>query len=140
MRTDQADAELGRIAEDARDSLPVFFRHVTRASEGEHSFCVKYPFAADNNSGVATEQLWLSGIHFKNGQYYGVLANTPRYISGIQKGDTVSFDTEAVSDWLYVRDGAIIGGLSIRHLLEKIPEHERGAGDRELLRLIAYGE
>ena len=145
MRVEQNDREMQRIAEDARNTLPGFFRHLNtagaahtsaRTSAGESGFCVKYPFAADDDSGVDTEQVWLTNIQFKNGVYYGVLANAPRYLRGRKRGDRVIFDTGAITDWMYIRDGKIIGGYSIERLLEQIPEDQRSDEERKLLRMF----
>jgi len=136
MQADQTDEKIAQIAEDARNTLPGFFRQLTRANSKEEHFCIKYPFKADNDSGVDMEQVWLTGIHFKNGIYYGFIASAPQHLSGMKKGDKVIFDTDTITDWMYVRGGRIIGGDSIKYLLEKKPEDQRSDGERELLRML----
>jgi len=130
----RADAELQKIAENARSTLPSFFRHLAMPGPDVHSFCIKHPFISDN--GTVSEQLWLTGIHFKNGAYFGTLANAPRHLSKMKKGDTVSFSTDLITDWMYVREGKIIGGYSIKYLLEKIPEEQRSEEQRGLLQMF----
>jgi uncharacterized protein YegJ (DUF2314 family) len=134
MQMEQEDEEILQIAEDARDTLPGFFRHLIRPGTGEKQFCVKYPFAMDNNSGM--EQVWLTGIYFKNGKYHGVLANSPRQLSSIKKGDTVTFEADSITDWMYVRGDKIIGGYSIKYLLEKIPVNQRNDREHKLLQMF----
>jgi uncharacterized protein YegJ (DUF2314 family) len=136
IQADRNDKHIVQIAEDARNTLPGFFRQLTRADTREDHFCIKYPFTADDGSGVNTEQVWLTGIHFKNGIYYGFLASAPRHLSGMKKGDKVMFDTDTITDWMYVHSGRIIGGDSIKYLLEKIPENQRSDEERELLRKL----
>jgi len=135
MQVYQDDMVITRIAEDARNTLPVFFRYLTRAGEGKDCY-VKYPLLADEDSGVDHEQIWLTNIQFNNGRYFGVLTNAPRHLAGRKKGDRVIFDIDAITDWMYVRDGKIIGGESIKYLLGKIPEYQRSDQDRELLRML----
>ena len=135
-RAEQSDEELIRIGEDARRTLPIFFRYLTRPEAGMDNFYVKYPFKADEDSGLAMEQVWLTGIHFKNGEYYGILTNTPLHLDEIKKGDTVTFDIDEVTDWMYVLDGKIAGGRSIKYLLEKIPESRRGDDQRKILQMF----
>jgi uncharacterized protein YegJ (DUF2314 family) len=135
MQADQFDEEILQISEEARNTLPGFFRQLTRGGGAEH-FCVKYPFTADKGSGVNTEQVWLAGISFKNGVYYGILANTPQYLDGLKKGDKVSFSMDEITDWMYVRGGKIVGGDSIKYLLEKTPEYRRSDGERAFLRMF----
>jgi uncharacterized protein YegJ (DUF2314 family) len=136
MQADQTDEKLAQIAEDARNTLPGFFRQLTRADVKEEHFCIKYPFKADEDSGINMEQVWLTGIHFKNGIYYGFLASAPQHLSGMKKGDKVMFDTDTITDWMYVRGGRIIGGDSIKYLLKKTPEDQRSDEERELLRML----
>ena len=134
VQLDRADAELQRIAENARSTLPSFFRHLARPGADVHSFCIKYPFISDD--GIVSEQLWLTGIRFKNGEYSGTLANAPRHLSKMKKGDTVSFSTDSITDWMYIREGKIIGGYSIKYLLEKTPEEQRSEEQRRLLQMF----
>ena len=131
----QDDAEITRIAEDARNTLSVFFRFLNRAGGGKDCY-VKYPFMADEDSGIDKEQVWLTNIQFSNGKYFGVLTGSPRHLSGMKRGDRVIFDMEAITDWMYVRGGRIIGGESIKYLLGKIPEEQRNDRERELLRML----
>jgi len=132
-QAEQSDAELTRIAENARRTLPIFFRHLTGAGPGEDAFYVKYPFPADDGSGFGSEQVWLGGIHYKNGTYYGILAVEPEHLGGMKKGDTAAFNADSITDWMYVRDGEIVGGGSIKYLLEKIPEERRSEEQIKIL-------
>jgi uncharacterized protein YegJ (DUF2314 family) len=138
-RVYQDDMDIARIAEDARNTLPVFFRYLTTSGAGANAgkdCYVKYPFLADEDSGVDKEQVWLTGIQFSNGKYFGVLVNAPRHLSGMKRGDRVIFDMDTITDWMYIRGGKITGGESIKYLLEKIPEDRRSDRERELLRML----
>jgi uncharacterized protein YegJ (DUF2314 family) len=131
------DPELARIAEDARDTLPVFFRRLQRPRSGDGNFRIKYALKADPRSGFGREQVWLSDIRFQDGRYSGMLANTPYYVPGLSRGDWVTIDTEEITDWMFTREGKITGGRSIRFLLEQIPEHERDEEQRRVLEMFA---
>ena len=136
VTVDRGDTEILRIAREARAGLSVFFRHLTGPGEGEGGFSVKYPFTTDSDSGVDLEQMWLTGIRFRNNRYYGKLADTPIHVSGMKKGDTVTFIPDNITDWMYVKNGEIIGGRSIKYLLEQIPENRRTEGQKKLLQII----
>ena len=129
--------ELLRITREAQAGLSFFFRLLTAAEDGEGGFCVKYPFTSDSG-GVDSEQMWLTGIRFRNNRYYGKLANTPVHVSGMKKGDTVSFIPDNITDWMYVKNGEIIGGRSIKYLLEQIPEKERTERQNRLLEMFDH--
>jgi uncharacterized protein YegJ (DUF2314 family) len=129
---ERSDEEITRIAENARRALPIFFRNLARPEKGADNFFVKYPLSADDGA----EQVWLGGIHVKDGVYYGVLANTASSPGGMKKGDKISFVPDAVTDWMYVQDGKIMGGRSIKYLLEKIPETQRNEDQRKILKMF----
>ena len=138
VQLDHADREIVLIAEAARDTLSIFFRHLSGTGAGEHSFYIKYPFDAKTDSGIISEQIWLSGISFRDGLYYGKLANTPLYLHGLKTGDTVAFSADSISDWMYIQNDKIIGGYSIKYLLESIPEDQRSEEQKKLLQMFEY--
>jgi uncharacterized protein YegJ (DUF2314 family) len=137
LHRDQDDAELARIAENARDTLPVFFRRLRRPLAGDGNFRIKYPLTADSGSGFGREQVWLADIRFKDGRYSGILASAPYYVSGFTGGDSVRIDMEEVTDWMFTQGGKITGGLSIKYLLEQIPEPDRDEEQRRILGMFA---
>lgn len=136
IQLDQEDGEIVKIAEGARNTMSGFFRRLARPASDERNFCVKYPFMADEGSGIHAEHLWLTDIHFKDGLYYGILSGNPRYVSGMKKGDTVSFSADFITDWMYMRGDKIIGGYSIKYLLENIPEEARSEEQQKILNMF----
>jgi uncharacterized protein YegJ (DUF2314 family) len=132
----QADEALAKIARDAREGLPGFLRRAQRPQLGDGNFRVKYPFNAESGSGFSHEQIWLADISFQDGQYYGVPSNTPYYAAGLKAGDRVLIDIEGITDWMYTRNGVIEGGLSIKYLLEQIPEPDRDDEQRAFLKMF----
>jgi uncharacterized protein YegJ (DUF2314 family) len=130
---DHTDTEILTIAEDSRNTLSVFFRRLARPDSNERNFCVKYPFLADEGSGIHMEHIWLTGIHFKKGSYYGTLSASPLYLHNRQRGDKVSFNPDDITDWMYTQGDKIIGGYSIKYLLENIPEDRRSEEQQKIL-------
>ena len=136
LQVEQADKELLEITQNAQRTLYIFFQHLNAPGAKEHDFYVKFPFSTDQSADADAEQVWLTGIRFKDGTYTGVLANEPAHIGGMSKGDTVVFGVDAITDWMFVKDGKIAGGRSIRYLLEKTPENERTESQRRLLQMF----
>jgi len=126
----QADKEIERIAENARRSLPIFLRNLARPGPGAGNFCVKYPLTSYDGR---TEHIWLGGIRIKDGVCYGSVVNSTRFNDSIKKGDTIIFEMDSITDWMYVQDGKIVGGSSIKYLLEKTPEAQRSEEQRKIL-------
>jgi len=130
---EQSDKEMERIAENARRALPTFFRNLSRPEAGADSFFIKYPISGDDEG---IEQVWLGDIRVKDGVYYGRLANTPSLAAGNKKDKLITFDPDKITDWMYIQDKKIIGGQSIKYLLEKIPEEKRREDQRKVLKMF----
>ena len=133
IEVEQSDKELEKIADNARRALPTFFRNLTRPEAGANNFYVKYPLSADDGG---IEQVWLGDIRVKEGIYYGRLANTPSLPGDRKKGKLITFDPDKITDWMYIQDGKIIGGRSIKYLLEKTPEEKRGEDQKKILKMF----
>jgi uncharacterized protein YegJ (DUF2314 family) len=136
-RTHFGDEALERIARDARERLPLFLEHLRHPRKGEGQFSVKYPFAADSGSGFFREYLWLGDIVLRRGVYYGKILNRPYHTGGLETGMEVPFSLEGIADWMYMKNGKISGGLSIKYLIEEIPPLDR---EEELNRILALFE
>jgi uncharacterized protein YegJ (DUF2314 family) len=132
IEVEQSDKEIERIAENARRALPTFFRNLARPEEGAGNFYIKYPLIADDGG---IEQVWLGSIHLNGGVYFGRLANTTKLMES-RKGSSIIIDTDKITDWMYIQDGKIIGGRSIKYLLEKIPEEKRKEDQRKILKMF----
>jgi uncharacterized protein YegJ (DUF2314 family) len=132
VEVEQSDKELEKIADNARRALPTFFRNLARPEAGANNFFIKYPLIADD----AAEQVWLGDIRVKNGVYYGRLANTSSLPGGRKKDKLITFDPDKITDWMYIQNNKIIGGRSIKYLLEKIPEPQRSEDQRKILKMF----
>ncbi|QQO10432.1 DUF2314 domain-containing protein [Breznakiella homolactica] len=125
VSAEQIDSELVSIREAAREGLPEFIRQLQAPEKDEYNFQVKYPFETDPGGNFLSEHIWLRDISFENNKFSGVVSNVPLYISGLSIGDRVPFYIDDISDWMYMKDGKIRGGLSIKYLLEKTPPMDR---------------
>jgi uncharacterized protein YegJ (DUF2314 family) len=130
------DPILRTIALGAQERLAEFTRKLRNPADDEYNFQVKYPFASDPGSEYTHEHLWIKDIEFKDGKFHGTLSNSPLYIQGLALGDRVEFFLDDISDWMYMKQGRIQGGQSIKYLIEKIPPADRDDALRQYLELF----
>jgi uncharacterized protein YegJ (DUF2314 family) len=119
--------ELNQIIRQARETLPEFIEKINNPGSDEGNFQVKYPFPADPGSGFSYEHIWLRDIRLQDGVYYGTISNQPYHCDGLVLDGEVPFLIENISDWMYTRGEKIIGGRSIKFLIESIPDPDRSA-------------
>jgi|SRR6218665_2695570 len=87
-----------------------------------------------NSSG--TEHMWVGDIVFKDGKYSGILNNDPEYVKEYKSGDKIDIDPSKISDWMYLENGKLFGGYTIKVLRNRMSEEERKQFDAESGMLI----
>lgn len=118
-------------SERARASLDVFNHYLARAARGEVVADLRVTFT----EGETREHMWVTGVTLENGRYRGSLASVPVRVRGVAAGDRVWVSPSAVTDWVVVEDGMMIGGFTVMELRRSLTpkqrqEHDRAAGYR----------
>ena len=119
------DSEMAAAVAKARASLPLFWAsyEAPKPSEGGHSLKVRFPYPPNNG-----EHIWMAEVRkLADGLYSGRFANAPVHLPGKHVGDLVSFREADISDWMFMRNGKIVGGETIRPMLKSMPKAEAAA-------------
>ena len=107
------DPEMGAAMKKARESWPKFVE-AFRKKEGD-SFSVKIEMWEGDQS----EHIWVSVTKIEGDTIHGALGNRPVYLKKLELGSPVTGKAKDVSDWLYMKDGKMVGGYTVRILLER---------------------
>jgi uncharacterized protein YegJ (DUF2314 family) len=105
----------------ARVTLPEFAEALAAPKPNRSLFTLKVRFEEKGQ----VEHIWIDDPVPVGHGYRGRVGNDPVGISTIKLGDSVQFDSSRVSDWMFVEDGALRGGYTIRALLERASPEER---------------
>jgi uncharacterized protein YegJ (DUF2314 family) len=119
------DPEMAAAIAKARATLPVFWAsyEAPKASEAGHSLKVRFPTRKNNG-----EHIWMAEVKkLPDGRYSGRFANQPRDLPGKRVGDLVEFKEADISDWMFMRNGKIVGGETIKPLLKSMPKADADA-------------
>ena len=119
------------IIDNARKTKDEFIKILNDKSIDKYEASVKYPFETDPGSNNSIEHIWLTNITIENGNFYGIVANEPFYISNMKLGDNVKFDINKISDWKYIKDGYLYGGRSIKYFYDKMSKSEKEEFDSQ---------
>jgi uncharacterized protein YegJ (DUF2314 family) len=87
---------------------------------------VKKPFVGKGN----VEHIWLSDVTFVGGRFQGKVDNEPVSIPGLKPGQVVSVNPDEISDWVYIKNGKLIGGYTIRAHYNELTPQEKQEFDR----------
>ena len=75
---------------------------------------------------LKVEHIWLSDVRFVGNRFQGRIDNQPRKIEGLNLGQIVSVEPHEISNWLYVDNGQLAGGYTVRvHYNELSPQQKQ---------------
>jgi uncharacterized protein YegJ (DUF2314 family) len=119
------DPEMNAAIARARGSLPTFWASYDAPKPSETGHSLKVHFQTRRGG----EHIWIAEVKRlpNNGGYTGHFANQPRDLPGKRAGDEVSFKDADISDWMFTRNGKIVGGETIKPLLKSMPKAEADA-------------
>lgn len=102
----------------ARSEVDDFIREF-EAGNGV-DFSVKVPVT----DGQYTEHFWLSDLKYENGQFSGLIANDPGYVTNVEFGQPWTVRKMEITDWMFTRNNKIHGNYTMRPLLKTLPEEQ----------------
>jgi uncharacterized protein YegJ (DUF2314 family) len=123
---DDDDPQMKAAIEKARATLPDFVRALQSPKPSQRGFSIKTPIT----DGTHTEHMWLQPVTFDGKQYRGTVDNQPEKVTGVKLGSIRSIDPHQVTDWMYIDNGKLVGGYTIRVVREKLGPKERDDFDK----------
>jgi uncharacterized protein YegJ (DUF2314 family) len=70
-------------------------------------------------------------VEFVGNRFQGRVDNQPRKIRGLKLGQLVSVNPNEISDWLYVDNGRLIGGYTVRVRYSELSPEQKQEFDRK---------
>jgi len=111
----------------ARKTVGKFIGALKHPTAGQIDFEVKKPFVQGSN----VEHIWLSDVQFTGSRFQGRLDNTPQKIRGLKVGQLVSVNPNEISDWVYIDNGKLVGGYTIRVHYNELTLDQKKEFDRQ---------
>ena len=117
------DPEVNAAIQAARRTLPIFWKAFSHPREGETMFMLKVAMPADDGS--SRDHIWVAFIERAGNEIFGRAAHDDgawRSLQPGEQGQRISVSAEQIDDWMYMRDGEIVGNYTLRALLEEMPD------------------
>ena len=119
-----ADTEMITAIAHARDTLPRFWASYDAPKPTESGHCLKVRFAGDGY----VEHIWMADVEkLPDGSYSGRFSNEPDNLPGKDIGDQAEFKQADISDWMFMRNEKVVGGETIKVVLNSMPKEEADA-------------
>jgi uncharacterized protein YegJ (DUF2314 family) len=121
LRSADNDPRMKAAVTEARKTWPDFVKAFESKPENSESFAVRFPF----KSGTEQEFMWVEVISISKDSIRGKLANEPVWSKDLKLGDDVTRKVSELTDWLYLNDGQIVGGFTVKVLTKQQEEPEK---------------
>jgi uncharacterized protein YegJ (DUF2314 family) len=125
---DSNDPKMNAAIEKARASVNTFTQALKSPKPGQSAFSVKMPFT----DGKHTEHMWLTSVTFDGQKFHGTVNNDPEMVSNVKIGAKVSIESSKISDWMFVENGKLVGGYTLRVLRDSLSASERADFDKSV--------
>lgn len=112
------DAEMTAAIAKARASLPEFWSKFRDKPTDVDGFAIKVriPYGANR-----AEHFWLTDIVTDGTKHSGIISNDPNNATHVTKGQRYEFSDAEITDWLFKRNGKMVGNETMRPLLRHMP-------------------
>ncbi len=115
------EEEMEKAMDMAVETLDKFNAVLKAPKKTQDQFAVKFIVEVKDEA----ELLWLTEVKFDKGVYTGKLANQPAIATTLKKDQVLQVKEDDVIDWMYVDDGKLQGGYTIRAQRKFIQATER---------------
>jgi len=110
-----SDSKMDDAIRQARATVGEFITALQAPKSGERGFAIKKPFLVQ---GTTHEHIWLSNVTYDGKVFHGRVDNEPVDAKNVKLGDKATVGPEELSDWMFARDGKLVGGQTIRALYD----------------------
>ena len=114
------DPEYLAAVSKARSQLPQFWERFSDPAIGEEDFSLKISIG----NGDVSEEFWVTNIERDGEALSGTIDNESTRTKNVAKGTRVSFKEEAVEDWMFLRNGNIVGNYTLRVFFRIMSDEE----------------
>jgi uncharacterized protein YegJ (DUF2314 family) len=114
------DAEMDAAIKEARSTLPQFWNAFEKPGKNESGFSLKVGITDKGR----TEYFWLMDLERRDGKVFGTIDNEPEFVHTVKLGDRIEIPDADIADWLYMRDGKMVGNRTMRALFKHMSPEE----------------
>src|SRR6202162_1940712 len=126
VRVADDDKAMDRAVEHAQRSLGFFMAALRAKKPGDTMFEIKKGFV----DGDKVEHLWITNVKYDGKNFSGKINNRPIDVKNVHLGQRVMIAPRDVSDWMFLKNGKLMGGYTTRVLYARLSPEGKGQFDK----------
>jgi uncharacterized protein YegJ (DUF2314 family) len=104
----------------ARRTLPHFWERLRANEPQETGYALKIAFSDQHGS----EDLWVTRLRWRGSRLVGAIDTNPRIVRSLRRDQETDLRADAIIDWMYFRNGLIVGNATGRAALRGLKREE----------------
>ncbi len=129
VRYDQDDDLMVRAIANAKLTHMQFVKALGEKSTSDSSFAIKKPYPTPEEG---FEHIWISDVSWDGSAFSGTINNEPVDTTEVKFGERVQVKPDELSDWMFVRDGVLVGGYTLRVMYSDLEDAEKQAFEQQV--------
>jgi uncharacterized protein YegJ (DUF2314 family) len=120
------DKQMDRAVESAQRTLGFFMAALKAKKDGDTVFEIEKAFTDSDK----VEHLWIKRVSYDGKNFHGQIDNQPNEVKNVHDGERVTVAPAEVTDWMFLKDGKLIGGYSTRVLYSRLSPEDKAEFDK----------
>ena len=122
------DPRMNATMEKARSTASSFLAALQSPRPWQSGFTVKMAFS----DGPDTEHIWLAPVSYDGKRFHGTVGNVPTTVKSVKMGQQAAVLPSRISDWMYLENGKVVGGHTLRVLRDTLSPSKRADFDKKV--------
>jgi uncharacterized protein YegJ (DUF2314 family) len=127
QQVEDNDKQFDRATEQAQRSLGFFIAALKAKKSGDSGYEIKKAFV----DGDKVEHLWISDVSYDGTNFHGKINNKPIDVKSVRLGQSMTVAPKDVTDWMFIKNGKLIGGYTTRVFYARLSPEERAQFDKQ---------
>jgi len=128
MHVGDDNKEMAEAVQKAHKTLKKFIDALQSPKSNQSRFAIKKPFI----EGDKVEHMWINDVTFDGNVFRGKVDNEPADLKRVHLGDPVTVKPQEISDWMFVQNGRLVGGYTVRCTCHGMTTAERKQFEEEI--------
>ena len=127
LNVEDNDKAMDAAVNHAQRSLGFFIAVLKAKKSGDSDFAVKKGFV----DGDKVEHLWVDRLTWDGKKFRGRINNRPLDVKNVRLNELVIVSPREVSDWMFIKEGKLMGGYTTRVLYKRLSAEDKAQFDKE---------
>jgi uncharacterized protein YegJ (DUF2314 family) len=122
------DEEMNDAMAKARETVDEFIVALGDPQPSQTDFSIKVGFRDAHGN----EYICLNNVTYHDGVFHGTIGNEPETVRSVRYGEPVTVAKDQIGDWMYIDDGKLIGGYTMRVMRSRLAPDKRAEFDANI--------